>query len=62
MKIWFDSKSVTAIGTFGVLIARMFCFVSFTCDMEKWHLDDKLIVVVIGSIPVVATKKYCNGV
>ena len=54
MRIWFDSKNVTATSTFGVLIARMF-FVSFTCDMEKWHLGGKLIAAVIGSIPIVAT-------
>lgn len=54
MRIWFDSKNVTAIGTFGVLIARMF-FVSFTCDMEKRYLGGKLIAAVTGSTPVVAT-------
>ena len=55
MRIWFDSKNVTAIGTFGVLIARI--IVSFTCDMEKWHLGGKIMATVTGSIPVVATKK-----
>ena len=63
MRIWFDSKNVAAISTFGVLIARLFCFVSFTCDMEKWHLGGKLIAAVTGSIPVVATKNTameCN--
>lgn len=59
MRFWFDSKSVTAIGTLGVTAARI--KVSLTCDMEKWHLGGKTMTTVTGSIPVVATKN-CNGV
>lgn len=62
MRFWFDSKNVTAIGTFGVKVAHI--FVSLTCDMEKWYLGGKLIASVIGSIPIVATKNTameCDG-
>lgn len=55
MRFWFDSKNVTLISPSGVMAARI--FVSFTCDMEKWYLEGKLIALVTGSIPVVATFK-----
>ena len=53
MRFWFNSKNVTLNSPSGVTVARI--FVSLICDMEKWYLDDKIIVVVIGSITVVAT-------